>query len=63
VAHGCAKDMTEPLPSHAELMDLNRQIQLEGAEENLHPLWDRKEVLEVYKSWRKVFDEYDPPLT
>jgi len=63
VAHGCVKDMSEPLPTHAELMDLNRKIQMVGVEKDLHPLWDRSEVLEVYKSWRKVFDEYDPPLT
>ncbi|MCT6836305.1 MAG: glycoside hydrolase family 13 protein [Bifidobacteriales bacterium] len=27
-----------------------------------HPLWDRDGVHEIYRSWRKVFDEYDPPL-
>ncbi|MDT7513455.1 glycoside hydrolase family 13 protein [Bifidobacterium sp. H1HS10N] len=27
-----------------------------------HPLWDRDEVHEIYRSWRKVLNEYDPPL-
>jgi alpha-glucosidase len=31
--------------------------------EGQHPLWDRDDVHDVYREWRKVFDEYDPPLT
>ena len=27
-----------------------------------HPLWDRDEVHEIYRGWRRVFDSYDPPL-
>ncbi|NEG90356.1 glycoside hydrolase family 13 protein [Bifidobacterium aerophilum] len=27
-----------------------------------HPLWDRDEVHEIYRGWRRVFNEYDPPL-
>lgn len=27
-----------------------------------HPLWDREEVHEIYRGWRRVFNEYDPPL-
>jgi alpha-glucosidase len=26
-----------------------------------HPLWDRDAVHEIYREWRQVFDEYDPP--
>ena len=26
-----------------------------------HPVWDRDEVHDVYRGWRKVFDRYDPP--
>ena len=55
VAHALTKDMTEPLPSLADL----------GAEDDnnngLHPFWDRDEVHEVFAQWRRVFDEYTPP--
>lgn len=27
-----------------------------------HPLWDRDEVHDIYRGWRRVFNEYDPPL-
>ncbi|WP_159616115.1 glycoside hydrolase family 13 protein [Arthrobacter zhaoguopingii] len=57
VAHALTKNLTDPLPSKAEL----------GAEdENLngeHPFWDRDEVHEIYTEWRRVFNEYDPPRT
>ncbi len=57
VAHALTKNLTDPLPSKAEL----------GAEdENLngeHPFWDRDEVHEIYTEWRQVFNEYDPPRT
>ena len=26
-----------------------------------HPLYDRNEVHDIYREWRKVFNEYDPP--
>lgn len=26
-----------------------------------HPMYDRDDLHEVYRSWRRVFDEYDPP--
>ena len=26
-----------------------------------HPLWDRNEVHEIYREWRRVFDRYNPP--
>jgi alpha-glucosidase len=63
VAHGMVKDMSEPLLSHAEMDKLWKVLRLNGNEPNLHPLWDRVEVHDIYKSWRKVFNEYDPPLT
>ena len=28
-----------------------------------HPLFDRDDVHEIYRGWRGVFDEYDPPRT
>ncbi|WP_432541058.1 glycoside hydrolase family 13 protein [Kineococcus sp. SYSU DK002] len=54
VAHALTKDLTEPLPSKAELAGL-----LDGS----HPLFDRDEVHEVYAQWRELFDRYDPPRT
>lgn len=63
VAHALIKDMSTPLPNHKEMKRLEAIIQANGAEKNLHPLWDREEVHEIYKSWRQVFNEYDPPLT
>ncbi|SEE90629.1 glycoside hydrolase family 13 protein [Ruania alba] len=55
VAHGCAKDLPEELPSQAEL----DAIPVDGN----HPMWDRDEVHEIYAEWREVFNSYDPPRT
>ena len=54
VAHGLAKDMTDPLPSTHTLTD---DLLLGGG----HPFEDRDEVHEIYAEWRRVFNEYDPP--
>ncbi|WP_344730365.1 alpha-amylase family glycosyl hydrolase, partial [Microbacterium oryzae] len=56
VASLLVKDLTEPLPSQAELDAIDR-------DSGVHPLLDRDEVHEVYAEWRAVFDEYDPPRT
>lgn len=56
VAHALTKDLTDPLPSEAELDAIPRG-------EGQHPIWDRDEVHEIYAEWRKVFDSYDPPRT
>lgn len=58
VAHGLAKDLdSEPLE------ELGRKWSVTGAPEHdgSHPLWDRDEVHEIYREWREVFDEYNPP--
>lgn len=55
VAHMLTKDLTEPLPSRAELEAMPR--------DGSHPLIDRDDVHEVYAEWRAVFDSYDPPRT
>jgi alpha-glucosidase len=55
VAHMLTKDLTEPLPSRAELDAMPR--------DGRHPLIDRDDVHEVYAEWRSVFNEYDPPRT
>ncbi len=55
VAHALKKDMTEPLPSVTSFAMEN--IPLDGS----HPLFDRDDVHEIYRGWRTVFNEYDPP--
>jgi alpha-glucosidase len=55
VAHALAKDLTEPFASQA---DLDADI-WGGA----HPLADRDEVHDIYREWRRLFNQYDPPRT
>ncbi len=55
VAHMLTKDLTEPLPSRAELDLMPR--------DGRHPISDRDDVHEIYAQWRQVFNEYDPPRT
>jgi alpha-glucosidase len=56
VAHGLAKDLSEPLRSQPDLL---AELPLDGS----HPLYDRDEVHTIFAEWRTVFDEYDPPRT
>ena len=58
VAHGLMKDLEAPLRNTygADIAPL-----LSPPEGDNHPFWDRDEVHEVYREWRKVLDEYDPP--
>ena len=58
VAHGLAKDLdSEPLEELGKKYDtincLNHNF--------THPLFDRKEVHNIYREWRQVFNEYNPP--
>jgi len=53
VAHMLTKDLTEPLPSKAEL----DALPMDGS----HPVIDRDDVHDIYAQWRTVFNEYDPP--
>ena len=56
VAHGLKKDLSEPykpVPSIGVIAD----YPVDGS----HPLFDRDEVHDVYRAWRKVFNEYSPP--
>lgn len=60
VAHSLVKDQDvvfgpDPLPTWKEL----EAMPWDGN----HPVWDRDEVHDVYKGWRKVFNRYDPPRT
>jgi len=54
VAHLLKKDLSEPLPSQAELDAHNREL-------GNGVLEDRDTVHDVYKAWRRVFNEYEPP--
>ncbi|MFP5281855.1 MAG: alpha-amylase family glycosyl hydrolase, partial [Actinomycetes bacterium] len=54
VAHGLAKDLSEPLRSKPTLYE---GLPLDGTD----PLFDRNEVQDIYAEWREVFDSYDPP--
>jgi alpha-glucosidase len=55
VAHALKKDLSEPLKDQARYPDLvNRK-----PGDNI--LFDRDEVHEIYKEWRKLFNQYDPP--
>jgi alpha-glucosidase len=56
VAHGLAKELADPMPSQREL---DTGVLVDGA----HPWEDRDEVHDIYREWRTVFDEYDPPRT
>ena len=51
VAHGLAKDPAMP--------DVGERWVAAGAAEAGHPMWDRDEVHEVYRGWRRVTDGYD----
>jgi alpha-glucosidase len=53
VAHGLAKDMSFP-----DIGDRQGEI-LEGAKFTDHPFWDRDEVHEIFRGWRRVLDSYD----
>jgi alpha-glucosidase len=57
VAHALMKDLSEPLPSQAELLTL------EKLHNGSNPLWDRDEVHEIYAEWRTLFNQYTPPRT
>ena len=57
VAHGLAKDLDDDLTLTARRGDPLHSLCHDGTD----PLWDRPEVHDIYREWRRVFDEYDPP--
>jgi alpha-glucosidase len=58
VAHGLRKDLAPPLrDTHgSDTAPLNSPPSGEN-----HPFWDRDEVHDIYRSWRKITDGYQPP--
>jgi alpha-glucosidase len=52
VANALKKDQSFPDLGHAE------ESLLEPVEGPHHPFWDRDEVHEIYRGWRRVIDEY-----
>ncbi|WP_314173248.1 glycoside hydrolase family 13 protein [Streptomyces winkii] len=58
VAHGLRKDLAPPLRDTCgnDAAPLNSPP--EGDD---HPFWDRDGVHEIYRSWRKILDSYEPP--
>jgi alpha-glucosidase len=62
VAHGLAKDLTEPLRDIGDIGATGEEALLR-VPPGSHPYWDRDEVHEIYRDWRKVFDAYTPPRT
>lgn len=60
VAHALAKDLdSRPLDEWPDDPFLATLSQDGSDTEN--PLWDRPEVHDIYREWRQVFNEYEPP--
>ena len=57
VAHAMKKDLSEPLKSQP-IFASHKELDLANG---TNVLFDRNEVHEVYKEWRKLFNQYDPP--
>jgi alpha-glucosidase len=55
VAHGLVKE-----PGLPDLGHDDEQL-LGGVDRPDHPHWDRDEVHEIYRAWRKIADSYDDP--
>lgn len=67
VAHALAKDLAEPLrdlgtpePGRPEA---SGEQALADLPPGTHPFYDRDEVHEIYRDWRRVLDSYTPPRT
>ncbi|WP_122616658.1 glycoside hydrolase family 13 protein [Streptomyces sp. Tu 4128] len=60
VAHALVKDLAEPLRDLGS-PELSGEAALAEFAPGTHPLYDRDDVHEVYRDWRKIFDTYTPP--
>ncbi|MFI1021383.1 glycoside hydrolase family 13 protein [Streptomyces olivaceus] len=62
VAHALVKDLSEPLRDLGA-PELSGEAALARFAPGTHPFYDRDDVHEVYRDWRKIFDAYSPPRT
>ncbi|MGW3724457.1 glycoside hydrolase family 13 protein [Streptomyces sp. NPDC000851] len=62
VAHALAKDLSEPLRDLGA-PELSDEKALGDFAPGTHPFYDRDEVHEIYRDWRKILDAYSPPRT
>lgn len=53
VAHGMSKDLTEPFKSKPTISPMMED----------DPIFDRDENHNIFRSWREIFNTYDPPLS
>ncbi|MFH9572500.1 glycoside hydrolase family 13 protein [Streptomyces sp. NPDC017454] len=60
VAHALVKDLTEPLRDLGA-PELSSEAALAEFAPGTHPFYDRDDVHEVYRDWRKILDAYTPP--
>ena len=54
--------MKDPLQNWEELVELTHRKLKTGNADLDHPLLDRDGVHDIYRAWRKIFNEYTPPL-
>ncbi|TDQ45722.1 glycoside hydrolase family 13 protein [Actinorugispora endophytica] len=59
VANALVKDLSEPLREVLPTLDPAGVDHFSANPD--HPHWDRPEVHEIYREWRTVLDEFDPP--
>ncbi|MYQ48376.1 alpha-amylase, partial [Streptomyces sp. SID4985] len=62
VAHGLAKDLSEPLRDVGGI-GATGEDSLPLLAPGTHPYWDRDEVHAIFRDWRRLLDSYDPPRT
>ncbi|MEU6352816.1 glycoside hydrolase family 13 protein [Streptomyces sp. NPDC047072] len=62
VAHALAKDLAEPLRDLGALARDGEEA-LAQLPPGTHPFYDRDEVHEIYRDWRRILDSYTPPRT
>lgn len=55
VAHSLTKEISKPFPEYPGY--LVEHLPEDGS----HQMFDRDELMDVYRSWRKVFNSYNPP--
>ncbi|MFE7230378.1 glycoside hydrolase family 13 protein [Streptomyces sp. NPDC057596] len=62
VAHALAKDLDEPLRDVGDI-GATGEGALPLVPPGSHPYYDRDEVHEIYRDWRRILDSYSPPRT